>query len=95
MAVSPKEVAAVRDVARLGTALPYMTDQLDRMERGLDTKTLVALAHGELSPEKALEAWIEKSIISRMRKGLTTAIRVGTTIGERVADDMQMEGKDG
>jgi len=66
---------------------PHLTD----MERAVDTRIYGLLAKGELTPELALHAWIEKSTINKLRSKLAKVSRTGQRAAQRLESQLNPE----
>ena len=86
--VKPEDWATVVDGAHLATAMPYIEDEFEKLEKALITKVLQQVAAQKLSPEEAQQAWFELAATRRVIKRLTTAVKIGTSIGEKISGEL-------
>ena len=86
--VKPEDWAAVVDGAHLSSAMPYIEVEFEQLEKALITKVLQQVSKQELSPENALQAWLELAATRRVIKRLTTAVKIGTSIGEKISGEL-------
>lgn len=66
------------NAAALANMLPYLEDQIAQMARILDNRMLSVIAAGEMTPEIALEGWMERAAYMKILKRFQTDIRMGT-----------------
>lgn len=78
-----KDIAAVRDIAVLDQMYPYVQSTVNEMERALENRIMTELAEGTLTPEKALQAWIEKVSYRKILSRFNTRLRVGQDIAQK------------
>jgi len=77
------KLSNVREVAFLAEVKPYLDKEIEALERALDNRTYQALDRGELTPQRALEAWIEKVSYHRISRKIQQQITMGQAAGER------------
>lgn len=85
----PKDLASIQDSARLTGFLPYLDNELRRMEEVLDTKIFILLDKGELTPEAAKDAWIEKRAIRRLGRRFDQRVKLGVSTGARLHEALE------
>lgn len=79
------DLAAVGEAGIIAQALPYLMAELDRMEKTLETRVAMRVDSDEgLSPDFAVEAWMEKMAYRRLRNSLTKRVQLGRVAGERL-----------
>ena len=73
--------AEIRRLSRNGVAmsgvLPYVEDNIAAMARALDNRMLSAITNGTMTPELALEGWMERAAYSKTLKHFQTVVRMG------------------
>lgn len=73
--------AEIRRLSRNGVAmqgvLPYVEDNIATMARALDNRMLSAITNGTMTPEMALEGWMERAAYMKMLKHFQTVVRMG------------------
>lgn len=73
--------AEIRRLSRDGVAmagvLPYIEAQIDTLARALDHRMISAAANGTMTPELALEGWMERIAYSKLLKHFQTVVRMG------------------
>ena len=57
--------------------IPYMEDNLATMARALDNRMLAAITNGTMTPEMALEGWMERAAYAKILKHFQTVVRMG------------------
>lgn len=86
--VKPEDLGAAIDGAHLASAMPYIQSEFSKLENALISKVLQQVSAQDLSPEKAQQAWFELAAYRRVIKRLTTAVNVGTSIGEKISGEL-------
>jgi phage shock protein A len=81
--MTPDGIESVRNVAFLRELMPYLEAELAKMDKALENKTFSAMNKGELTPQLALEAWIEKNSYAKLLGKLSQQVRIGQSIGEK------------
>ena len=61
-----EELALAHEAARLAGILPEIEGFLGRMQRAVETRTLIALDKGLLTPDQALYAWMEVGTLRKL-----------------------------
>lgn len=85
------DLGKAQDGARIAGALPYIKDEVEGLERRLITQTLTSLQKRELTPEAALQSWIELAAYRALIKRMTMKTMVGVTASERQAQILQLK----
>lgn len=86
------DASLIAEGARLAGVLPYLEEELDKIERRLDMRIYAQLDKDELSPDQALLAWQEKHILKRIRNSFVTKVKMGTSVAERNATSFEWKG---
>ena len=69
--------------------LPVTASAIEDLDRAVNRRIFLILERGDpLSPEIAVQAWVEKLTYSRLIKRLTQRVRMGQTAGENLAPHM-------
>lgn len=66
-----------RDGAVIAGVLPYLEDVIAKMARALDNRMIAAIAGGTMTPELALEGWMERAAYSKILKHFQTIVLIG------------------
>ena len=82
-------LASIRNVSFLKEILPMLQAQVDEMVRALENRVFTDLNRGELTPEKALEAWIEKLSYRKLIGKLEQKLKIGQFEGEKYAKELE------
>ena len=78
MTVSEAEIHRLsRSGAAVSGVLPYVEDNIVTMARALDNRMLSAIANGRMTPEMALEGWMERAAYVKILKHFQTVVRMG------------------
>lgn len=77
-----EDLSAIRQGAELANMLPVIEAETARQEKALENRVLMELSKGTLTPEAALQAWMEKAAIRRLLSSFQSKVRIGQTIGE-------------
>lgn len=88
--MTPRDIAVAQDGARLAGFLPYLKAEVDGMEHALDNRIFQLIKDKALTPEVALQAWLEKLSYHRLYHRFETRVKVGLAVGERSASDLQI-----
>ena len=72
------------------TELPMTEKLLLKLEKSVETRIAMILESGEaLSPDIAIQAWIEKFAYRRLHRRLTQQVVMGQNAGEELAPHMK------
>lgn len=63
--------------AEVGAVLPHIEQEIDRMARALDNRMMAAIAAGKLTPEMAVEGWMERAACAKLLKNFQSIVRLG------------------
>lgn len=66
-----------RNGAAMSGVLPYVEDNLATLARALDNRMLSAIVNGTMTPELALEGWMERAAYAKILKHFQTIVRMG------------------
>ena len=83
-----EDLSAIRDGAFIAGVMPNLDAEVAAMDRALETRTLSALERGELTPEAALSAWIEKSAYRKLLNRFRQKIAYGQALGQKSAEKL-------
>jgi len=73
---TPEELGDILGAARLLGVLPYVKVELERMEEQVISRVFSAMDAGALSPDVALNAWMELRAYRRLFKRLDTRAKL-------------------
>jgi hypothetical protein len=77
----PISEAEIRRLSRNGAAmsgmLPYLEDNLAALARALDNRMMSAINAGTMTPELALEGWMERAAYAKLLKHFQSVVRMG------------------
>lgn len=90
--MTPEEMRAVSDVAKISNFLPYIEEEINRMKRTVEVKVMEKIRKGELTPEYSQNAWFELASYNRLLKSLETRVRTGTSVGEKYTVELNLTG---
>jgi hypothetical protein len=79
----PDELASIREGVKLDALMPYVADEVSKMERALENRVQSELQAGTLTPEKALQAWIEKLSYRKLLSKFTQKVSIGQSMGQK------------
>jgi hypothetical protein len=83
-----EDFGRITEGAKLAGFLPYLEEEIYKMEQLLEDQVFKKLAAKALTPEMALEAWIEKVAYRRLLKRFNQTVRMGTSIAEQHQEDL-------
>lgn len=63
--MTENDLVGARDRAIMSNVMPYIQEEVAKMDRALENKMLTALNDGSLTAEMALNGWIEKLTLRR------------------------------
>lgn len=78
-----EEMSTIHEAARLAGFLPVLKEYTDKMERALENRTFLALNQRTLTPEMALQAWMEKHAYRQLVSRVEQGIAMGTSMTQR------------
>lgn len=84
-------LSEVRDGARIANSMPFITAELEHMDRMLEARVFQALDDGTLTPDGALEAWQTKRAHKRLLKNLQTKVQLGIAAAASVVESVQIK----
>lgn len=76
-----EDLAAIRQGAKMQEMLPYVQDVVSKQERAIDNRVLMRYEAGELTPQAALEAWVEKIALRKVLRAFDFTIKMGQGAG--------------
>lgn len=85
---TPDELDMIAGSHYLRTALPTLEAELEQQSSITARRIFDAIRDGNLTPEKAMNAWHELYGYERLLRRLRKRVRHGESIGNRVADGM-------
>lgn len=80
----PEELGQALDGAYLTNAMPYIEEQLAKMIRAVDQRAYRAIAQNELTPEMALNLWLERNAYNSLAVRLGQKVRLAQNLSEKV-----------
>lgn len=83
---SPDDLASLADLAKLAGFMPYLASQIASLEKRLEARVFKAIQDGTLTPETALNLWIEKKNYHDLLKGFQTKVKLGIAASDRISD---------
>lgn len=89
--VDPVTLRKARDGAVLAGFLPYLRDIAAEMENAIDNRVKTAMTAGKFNDDMAKSAWFEKMALQRIVSRVEQRVKIGTSLGESIADAMKLE----
>lgn len=89
--ITPTKLAKVQDVSVLSNFLPYIHREVDSLIHAVENRVFRELREGTLTPEAAMSAWMEVNALRQLSGRFDTRVRVGVSVGEEVATELQMD----
>lgn len=80
--VDPIAMRQIRDVSVFENMLPYLRDHVEKQLRALDNRVMTRLEEGNLAPQDALNAWIERNMWRKLLNSFEKSIKIGQSAGE-------------
>lgn len=90
--IDARELGIISDGARLQGFLPYLEDAVKQMEAGLEGRIFQLLDKGELTPDLALYAWMEKLAYRRLLRKFDQKVRSGQHLGQKFEKALEAGG---
>ena len=87
--MSAEDIGKAQAGARIAGMLPYLAKELGGMEAAVVARVFQDLETGVLTPEKAIQAWIEVRQLRKLLKRLETHIKIGQTAGQRAKPELE------
>lgn len=88
MTVNPDLLGQVREGARLAGFMPYLEAELDKMHQLLDSRAYQAVSDGSLTPEVALNLWLEKYAYLKLQRRFKQVIAGSVSVGQDIAHQL-------
>lgn len=88
------EMSKVRDGARFAGFLPYLAAEVDKMVGTLESRMLDHIRDGSLTPDLAIQGWMELNAYRRLMKRFDQKVKIGQTAGQALAPVLNGEGED-
>lgn len=82
------DISVIQQGARFINILPEIENFLNSMEDALERKVYAALDKGELTPQAALNAWIEKRTMQQLYTKFAQRVKMAQTMGTQYQDTM-------
>ncbi len=79
----------------LRIAMPAITEILSKMDKEVDRRAQSCQNDNKLNGEKALQFYQERLAIKKLRTRINQIVRIGTSAGERIGEDMVIGGDNG
>ncbi len=89
MTPTPQQLGSVRDGLLIAGFLPYLQQEVAKMCQGVETRMSDAQAKAELTPELALNGWLEVFAARRLLRRFESMVKVGQSQGQRVAPALE------
>jgi len=83
----PALLARISDAARLEGMMPYLEDEVSRMNDALETRIYAKIDHNELSADEALTAWLEKRTYAKLVRRLRSKVKLDFSEDEQKSLD--------
>lgn len=90
MTVAPEEMAKISEGARLAGFLPYIEQEVAKMERMVENKAYLHIMKGTLTPEMALNYWLEKKAYHSLLTRFEQKVKIGQLAGNRLGVELNM-----
>lgn len=78
-----EDIGFIQNAIRLQGVMPELKAAIERLDKALERRTLMALNQGVLTPEQALYAWQEKAILHKLLTMFDQSVRIGISKGEQ------------
>ena len=86
------QMARLQEGQAIAAALPFLRNVFQHRSAAVMQQVFRQIQTGEpLSPQAALQAWLELYEIDKLEKSLTQAVRIGQTASVELAPYMQQE----
>lgn len=79
---TPMEIAAAQTAARLQGVMPYLQDEIGKMEAQVKMRAFNAIRDGKLTPDLAISLWMEAHAVQMLH----VRLRTKSIIGAQTAD---------
>ena len=86
--MTPKDLGIIREGAHLQSVLPYIQATIAKLEAMLDTRMYALLVANQLTPEVALQAWMQKHAYHQILRRFEQAVNIGVSVGERNVQEL-------
>lgn len=81
--IAPENLAAITEGARIAQMLPYLAEEVAKMERAVENRVFEAIRTGELTGQMAVSAWMEKRSLRGLLAKMEQKVRLGQSVGQR------------
>ena len=85
-----QQLGSVRDMAIIAELLPYLRAELTKLDKALENKAFSDLTSGKLTPERAIEAWIEKASYAKLLKKMEQKVKMGQSLAAQSQNDLEI-----
>lgn len=82
------EMAEISAIGALSGTLPYLRDEIRKMQGQIITTTIQDIDRGSLDPEQALYRWFELAAQEKLLKRFETRLRVAQSVGAKNASKL-------
>lgn len=86
---------ALTQGARISNFLPYIEEDLVKLEGVILSKALQKALKYELEADEALRMWHEMAVIDRLRRGWRAKVAIANSTAEKLGESMTIGGKNG
>jgi hypothetical protein len=87
--MKPEELEQIRIGAELQNYAPYITDDLDKMKRGIVNRVMMLVDQGTFTPDIAFAKWHEYVSYERLSQRVNKKIVVGQELGNKMPQELK------
>ena len=84
----PDDLAKVSAGSHISSILPFVEVELEGMMNAVKVKVFASIKKGTCTAEAGDDAWREMYSYYRLMRRLSTTVRVGQHVGEKIAETM-------
>lgn len=80
----PMELAKIATLGPLQAAMPAIEAHVEQKLKAVDNRVRSAMIGGTLTPEHAMQAWMQRFSLQELLKGLDSTQEAAKSVGERL-----------
>lgn len=86
-----EDIGKVNDLIIVNQVYPYVESEVLAMVKSVEARTFAKIEKGELTPEAAMAAWMEKLAYVRLLKRFKTRKAIGVSAAEQVYGKAELD----
>lgn len=81
--MNPSDLLAIKAGAEIMEAMPYVQTEIEGMIKTVQTRAYTAIRKGTMTPDVAIDLWMEANAYDQLLKKLTTRVTVAHSMADK------------